>query len=191
MKESPVSLESEFSRWHILTYSTFKPRRWVLFLLLVLNHSSTAHPVLCCTQGNKLGLWSDGMEERSNRKRAGRPEDVSQCRSRWGEQRKDRRVERKEEDSSPPSFFFFFFARGRGHRSSQRSVIIVAPPRSWPGKGRRRLCTRLATNPRRSSRCWWWCHRGRRISRRRRLKREQTKRWRRSTRYLQSWRDEH
>lgn len=118
MQESPVSLESEFSRWHILTYSTFKPRRWVLFLLFYNSSCSLLHT------GNKLGLWSDGMEERSNRKRAGRPEDVSQCRSRWGEQRKDRRVERRRFVSS--HFFFFFFLHKDGDTGRLSAVSSLS-----------------------------------------------------------------
>lgn len=134
--------------------------------------SSTTHLVLCCTQETNLDSEATGWKKGATESELGDLRTSHSVEADEVNREKTKEWKGKKKIRLLPLFFFFFFAQGRGHRSSQRGVIIVEPPRSWPGKGRRRLCTRLATNLRRSSRCWWWCHRGRRISRRRRLKHE-------------------
>lgn len=43
-------------------------------------------------------------------------------------------------------------------------VSTVELQRNWPGRVRTLPDTPLATSPRRSSRCWWWCRQGQRKS---------------------------
>lgn len=85
---------------------------------------------------------------------------------RWREEKRE-----KQRELEVVSFSFWTWTGRRVMLAWGWWFIIAEPPRNWPGKGRRRLCTLLATSPHQSSRCWWWCRRGQKRSRHRQLKR--------------------
>lgn len=95
---------------------------------------------------SEFGLGRGGMERGAKERRRG---DVRTSRGVHA-LRYEVKTEKCEEGfDAVPSLFLF----GQEHGASRPGDIIAEPPRSWPGKGRRSLCTRLATSPRRSSRC--------------------------------------